>query len=169
MEVLLLAISLLVVLILPRIISHYLFADRDDHDGKEQSGDSLKDEASRKGSTESQSLTTATEETNETNVSVPPISTSPESSENIINQSAAETTDSSPGSGAAHDAGSADNVSTSVQTPNMIVNNFNQSNNNNWRCACEGGFLPPGMLQSLGGAEAAFRMSTGQCYHKKDF
>jgi hypothetical protein len=36
----------------------------------------------------------------------------------------------------------------------------------NWRCACEGGFLPPGMLQSLGGAEAVIRMSTGQCYHK---
>jgi hypothetical protein len=37
----------------------------------------------------------------------------------------------------------------------------------NWRCACEGGFLPPGMLQSLGGAEAVVRMSTGQCYHKQ--
>lgn len=36
--------------------------------------------------------------------------------------------------------------------------------NNNWRCACENGFLPPGML---GGAEAVFRMGTGQCYHKK--
>lgn len=39
--------------------------------------------------------------------------------------------------------------------------------NNQWRCACEGGFLPPGMLQSLGGAEAVLRMSAGQCYHKK--
>jgi hypothetical protein len=36
--------------------------------------------------------------------------------------------------------------------------------NNNWRCACEGGFLPPGMF---GGAEAVLRMGTGQCYHKK--
>jgi hypothetical protein len=36
-----------------------------------------------------------------------------------------------------------------------------------WRCACEGGFLPPGLLQSLGGAEAAMRMGMGQCYHKK--
>ena len=41
------------------------------------------------------------------------------------------------------------------------------SNASNWRCACEGGFLPPGMLSSLGGAEAVIRMSTGQCYHKK--
>jgi len=40
-------------------------------------------------------------------------------------------------------------------------------NNNEWRCACEGGFLPPGMLQSMRGAEAVFRMSTGQCYHKQ--
>ena len=41
------------------------------------------------------------------------------------------------------------------------------SSGNNWRCACEGGFLPPGMLQSLGGAEAVMRMSAGQCYHKQ--
>jgi len=40
---------------------------------------------------------------------------------------------------------------------------------NQWRCACETGFLPPGMLgQSLGGAEAVLRMSTGRCYHKKN-
>lgn len=45
--------------------------------------------------------------------------------------------------------------------------NSNESSTNQWRCACEGGFLPPGMLQSLGGAEAVFRMSTGQCYHKR--
>ncbi len=39
--------------------------------------------------------------------------------------------------------------------------------NNNWRCACEGGFLPPGLLQHFSGAEAVLRMSAGQCYHKK--
>ena len=38
---------------------------------------------------------------------------------------------------------------------------------NQWRCACEGGFLPPGMLQSLGGAEAVFKMGMGECYHKQ--
>jgi hypothetical protein len=38
---------------------------------------------------------------------------------------------------------------------------------NNWRCACEGGFLPPGMLKSFGGAEAVMRLGTGQCYHKQ--
>lgn len=37
---------------------------------------------------------------------------------------------------------------------------------NEWRCACKGGFLPPGLLKSFGGAEAVLRMSTGQCYHK---
>jgi hypothetical protein len=37
----------------------------------------------------------------------------------------------------------------------------------NWRCACEGGFLPPGLLKSFSGAEAVIRMSTGQCYHKQ--
>jgi hypothetical protein len=42
------------------------------------------------------------------------------------------------------------------------------SNNvSNWRCACEGGFLPPGLLKTFGGAEAVIRMSTGQCYHKQ--
>jgi hypothetical protein len=42
------------------------------------------------------------------------------------------------------------------------------SNDNQWRCACaDGGFLPPGMLSSLGGAEAVFRLGTGQCYHKQ--
>lgn len=38
---------------------------------------------------------------------------------------------------------------------------------NGWRCACEGGFLPPGMLKSFGGAEAVMRLGTGQCYHKQ--
>lgn len=37
----------------------------------------------------------------------------------------------------------------------------------NWRCACDGGFLPPGLLQNFSGAEAVLRMSAGQCYHKK--
>ena len=41
------------------------------------------------------------------------------------------------------------------------------SNNNNWRCACEGGFLPPGMLKSFGGAEAMLRFGAGQCYQHK--
>ena len=38
------------------------------------------------------------------------------------------------------------------------------TNSNQWRCACEGGFLPPGMF---GGVEAVMRMGTGQCYHKQ--
>jgi hypothetical protein len=40
-------------------------------------------------------------------------------------------------------------------------------NDNGWRCACEGGFLPPGMLKSFGSAEAVMRLGTGQCYHKQ--
>jgi hypothetical protein len=35
-----------------------------------------------------------------------------------------------------------------------------------WRCVCEQGFLPPGMLQSFSGMEAMVRTSTGKCYHK---
>lgn len=34
----------------------------------------------------------------------------------------------------------------------------------NWRCACDGGFLPPGMF---GNVEAVLRMGSGQCYHKQ--
>ena len=33
-----------------------------------------------------------------------------------------------------------------------------------WRCACEGGFFPPGMF---GNTEAVLRMGSGQCYHKQ--
>jgi hypothetical protein len=39
--------------------------------------------------------------------------------------------------------------------------------NDKWRCACEGGFLPPGMLKTFGSAEAMMRLGTGQCYHKQ--
>ena len=38
---------------------------------------------------------------------------------------------------------------------------------NNWRCVCETGFLPPGMLKNFGSAEAMIRLGTGSCYHKK--
>jgi hypothetical protein len=36
-----------------------------------------------------------------------------------------------------------------------------------WRCACKGGFLPPGLLKSFGGAEAVMLLGMGQCYHSK--
>jgi hypothetical protein len=39
---------------------------------------------------------------------------------------------------------------------------------NKWRCSCEGGlFLPNNLLKSFGGAEAVFRMGSGDCYHKQ--
>jgi len=43
----------------------------------------------------------------------------------------------------------------------------NDNNTNiTWRCACENGFLPAGLLKNFGGAEAVMRMGMGQCYHK---
>lgn len=39
--------------------------------------------------------------------------------------------------------------------------------NDKWRCACQNGFLPAGMLKTFGGAEAMMRLGTGQCYHKQ--
>jgi hypothetical protein len=71
------------------------------------------------------------------------------------------------------DLGDGDNDNKSVQTENTIKSIVNDAEKDapetvsNWRCACEGGFLPPGMLQSMKGMEAVFRMSTGECYHKK--
>eukprot|EP00978_Attheya_sp_CCMP212_P047529 scaffold421695_cov71-Attheya_sp.AAC.1 len=58
------------------------------------------------------------------------------------------------------------NNSNTTAALGMSATNENESDNN-WRCACEGGFLPPGLLKTFGGAEAVFRMSTGQCYHKQ--
>jgi len=44
------------------------------------------------------------------------------------------------------------------------TNNKNNNKRNNWKCACEGGFLPPSMF---GNMEAVIRMGGGQCYHPK--
>ena len=166
MEILYLAISLLVVLILPRILSHYLFADRGDEDRKPQQKDAVMGEASTTTLHQSPPLVAPeVEENQQTDSSDKATQQFVEPSRVIQDQSAESATDSPPQSGVDAPTSKA----SSVQTPNTIVNNFNNQSNNNWRCACEGGFLPPGMLQSLGGAEAAFRMSTGQCYHKKEF
>jgi len=45
----------------------------------------------------------------------------------------------------------------------LSLNDY-KSGNNQWRCACEGGFLPTSML---GGAGAVFNMGIGNCYHTK--
>ncbi|GAX20098.1 hypothetical protein FisN_18Lu038 [Fistulifera solaris] len=58
-------------------------------------------------------------------------------------------------------------VETIEETTDSAVHTIDTPNNG-WRCACEGGFLPPGLLQNLSGAEAVLRMSAGRCYHKKN-
>jgi len=40
--------------------------------------------------------------------------------------------------------------------------------NDNWRCACEGGFLPPGLLKTFGNMESVYKMGIGNCYHKNN-
>lgn len=55
------------------------------------------------------------------------------------------------------------NKEETVITPSPDTDDGNK---NNWRCACEGGFLPPGLLKSFSGAEAMIKMGAGQCYHK---
>lgn len=41
------------------------------------------------------------------------------------------------------------------------------TNNDTFQCACGQGWIPPGLVKTLGGAEAIFRMGSGQCYHKQ--
>lgn len=36
-----------------------------------------------------------------------------------------------------------------------------------WKCACEYGILPAGIMKTFGNAEAMMRLGVGQCYHKK--
>lgn len=55
-------------------------------------------------------------------------------------------------------------TNTSNTAPNSDL--ISDEDSENWRCVCETGFLPPGLLKSFGGMEAMVRMSTGQCYHK---
>lgn len=57
-----------------------------------------------------------------------------------------------------------------TQTANTIrAGDEDKSNNNGWKCACEGGgiFLPPSLMKNLGGPGAALRLGTGSCYHKQ--
>jgi hypothetical protein len=56
--------------------------------------------------------------------------------------------------------------SPSVVEANTEGGDDDIGDNNTWRCVCENGFLPPGLLKSFGGAEAMIRLGTGQCYHK---
>ena len=61
-----------------------------------------------------------------------------------------------------------DSASTNIRvlTPPPNVSDEAVTNRpNNWRCACEGGFLPPGMF---GNMESFMKMGSGQCYHKQD-
>lgn len=58
------------------------------------------------------------------------------------------------------------NTANASSTLNYVENSTRrdkESGNNNWRCACEGGFLPSSMF---GNMEAVVRMGGGQCYHK---
>jgi hypothetical protein len=61
-----------------------------------------------------------------------------------------------------------DNIDTDEQAEQVVgTTKAVVVESNNWRCACEGGFLPAGLLKSFGGAEAVMRLGTGQCYHQQ--
>jgi hypothetical protein len=57
-----------------------------------------------------------------------------------------------------------DSVKKEVERVERGATKKDNGKNSNWRCACEGGFLPPGIF---GNAEAVLRMGSGQCYHKQ--
>mmetsp|Transcript_13899 Transcript_13899/g.32376 ORF Transcript_13899/g.32376 Transcript_13899/m.32376 type:complete len:168 (+) Transcript_13899:109-612(+) len=50
---------------------------------------------------------------------------------------------------------------------NSPVNEQTVGSRRIWKCACEFGFLPAGILKTFGNAEAMMRLGVGQCYHKK--
>ena len=54
---------------------------------------------------------------------------------------------------------------SSSKVNGMDMEDFDRPNDQ-WKCSCEAGFLPPGLLKSFGAAEAVMRLGTGQCYHK---
>lgn len=57
-------------------------------------------------------------------------------------------------------------IPASVSKTNETVSNKTKSSEYKWRCACEGGFLPPGLLKNFSGVESVMRLGSGQCYHK---
>jgi len=58
-----------------------------------------------------------------------------------------------------------DNVNQSIKDKE-IPSGPSFGKTENWRCACDGRFLPPSLLKSFGGMEAAVKLGIGQCYHK---
>ena len=65
------------------------------------------------------------------------------------------------------DEGGGNEVSQNLTAGNNFSNKEqNTSNEYKWRCACEQGFLPPGLLSSFSGVESVLRLGSGQCYHK---
>ena len=62
--------------------------------------------------------------------------------------------------------GDSNNENKSKEEEDEDEDDLGTNNSNTWRCACENGFLLPGLLKTFGGAEAVMRMGMGQCYHK---
>ena len=65
------------------------------------------------------------------------------------------------------DDSSKTNVEESIHNQARVTSGiFDVPDTNKWRCACEGGFLPPGLLKTFGRAESVYKMGVGDCYHK---
>jgi len=65
------------------------------------------------------------------------------------------------------DKGKADNENDNEENGFKMNDGITGNNKNNWKCACEFGFLPAGMLKTFGNAEAIAKLGIGQCYHKQ--
>lgn len=75
--------------------------------------------------------------------------------DNKSDKKAASTTNSrtTESSNSANDGGSSNSTAAEQRTT--------------WKCSCELGFFPAGMLKTFGNAEAMMRLGVGQCYHKQ--
>lgn len=61
---------------------------------------------------------------------------------------------------------------TRLEDGDFICRPINEGSSNaksySFRCSCENGLLPPGILSKhFGSAQAAFNLGTGKCYHKQ--
>ena len=61
----------------------------------------------------------------------------------------------------------AENANNEASNSSISENPKKENKRMIWKCACELGILPAGILKTFGNAEAMMRLGVGQCYHKK--
>mmetsp|Transcript_7643 Transcript_7643/g.11687 ORF Transcript_7643/g.11687 Transcript_7643/m.11687 type:complete len:122 (-) Transcript_7643:644-1009(-) len=85
----------------------------------------------------------------------------------VGNSSPSKRTEQGKDRKASYESVSCAEIRTTVEQISTTNVSDTYNDNKKWRCACEAGFLPPGLLKSFGNAESVIRLGTGQCYHKQ--